>query len=99
MAPPANEPATFSRIAFLGSLRRVADLVYPHEEVSMSVAVDGSFRVSLPSGEILISHEGNVTGIQGISESEVTEFVSAFPEDVRRHLLIPDRNTTPELFR
>ena len=98
VVPSANEPTAFSRLTLLGSMRRAADRTYPEDEVNIGMDVDGCFRISLPTGRILISYEGNVTGVHGISESEVTDFVSALPKNVTCYLTVPDGEDSPELF-
>lgn len=98
VVPSANEPTAFSRVAFSGVLRRAADLTFPEDEVNISMDVDGCFRISLPTGGILISYEGDVIGVHGIPESGVTDFVSSLPESVAYYLSVSDGQDVPELF-
>lgn len=98
VVPSANQPTAFSRLKFLGMLRRAADLTFPEDEVNISMDVDGCFRISLPTGRILISYEGDVTGVRGIPKSGVTDFMSALPENVACYLSFPDDQDVPELF-
>ncbi len=98
MASPATEPIGLSRVKFLADLRRATDLVFPKDEVSIGMTVDGCFRISLPRGDILVSRERGVVGTQSISENEVMELVNALPEAVLCKLTPPEDRDAPEFF-
>jgi len=98
VAPSSIEPTRLSRVRFVVALRNACDFVFPQDEVSIEMSVDGCFRISLARGSILISGEGMVVGAQGIEFGEVTAFVNALAEFAQCHLSLPDDLDTPDFF-